>query len=619
MTVVLSAPLPALLSAPLSAPRRDRLHLRLMATTDLHGHVFPWDYMQHRQAPAIGLMQCARLVAALRAGAANTLLLDNGDLLQGSALADTIRQDPARPNPVIAAMNALGYDAAAPGNHDFDLGLAFLRSALDQAAFPFVCSNLDEGPALGLAAQAILTRHWRDGAGQTHPVRVGVAGFLPALTGSAWGRSLTVRPAVAAAQAAVARLRAAGADLVIALCHSGIGAPDASDPADSAVATALAGVAGVDVVVAGHSHQVFPAPGLAAVPGVDPVGGRLMGKPAVLAGARGSHLGVIDLALDRRGAGWQVTDSRSAALPAAAAGRVRAAPPLPAADLAPARAAHRRTLRRLNRVVGSTRVRVHSHFARIAESPAVRLVAEAQRWCAARLLGGRAAAGAGLPLLSAAAPFRAGGFGGPDNYTDIAPGPLSERHLSELYPFADRLAILELTGAQLLAWLEHAAAGFPQLRPDRPDQPLIDEKVPCFGFDMILGLGYAIDLMRPARAGRIRDLCCAGRPVGPHDRFHLAASGYRARGGGGFPPLPEGGQVLDAGLTVREALARYLARTDPWAPDGPPDWRLTAAPGTTAVFATSPRALDLDVTLPGLTLRPLGDGARGFARVAVQF
>ncbi|MBD3765344.1 MAG: 5'-nucleotidase C-terminal domain-containing protein, partial [Rhodobacterales bacterium] len=607
------------LTEPLSEPRRDRLHLRLMATTDLHAHVFPWDYVQHRQAPAIGLTQCARLVAALRAGAANTLLLDNGDLLQGSALADTIRQASSRPNPVIAAMNALGYDAAAPGNHDFDLGLPFLRAALDQATFPFVCSNLDEAPALGLAPQAILTRHWRDGAGQAHAVRVGLAGFLPALTGSPWGQSLTVRPAVAAARAAVARLRAAGADLVIALCHSGIGAPDASALEDSAVATALAGVAGVDVVVAGHSHQVFPAPGLAALPGVDPVAGRLMGKPAVLAGARGSHLGVIDLALDRQGPGWRVADSRSVALPATAAGAVRAAPPLPAADLAPARAAHRRTLRRLNRPVGSTQVQVHSHFAQIAESPAVRLVAEAQRWRAAQALAGTAAGAAGLPLLSAAAPFRAGGFGGPDNYTDIAPGPLSERHLSELYPFADRLVILELTGAQLRTWLEHAAAGFPQLHPDRPDQPLIDDEVPSFGFDMILGLTYVIDLMRAPRAGRIRDLSCAGRPVGAQDRFHLAASSYRAGGGGGFPSLPEGALLHDTGLAVREALADYLARTGPWVPNGPPGWRLAAAPGTTAVLATSPRALQLDVTLPGLKLQPLGGNDRGFARVAVQF
>lgn len=639
---------------PFSTSGSDRVHLRILATTDLHAHVMPYDYHADRPDDRLGLARAAGVIATARAGAANTLLFDNGDCLQGNPLGDCVAQErgsgigPDAPHPVIAAMNALGYDAATPGNHDLNFGLDFLRACLRDARFPVVSANLTESAGDGadsgagrpaartiLPPFALLDRDLRDGTGRRQRLRIGVIGFLPPQT-AIWDRRHLLGRAetpdiIETALAEVPRLRAAGADIVIALCHSGIGAADHTPGMENA-ALPLARIDGIDVVVTGHSHQVFPDPVFAGRAGVDALRGTLWGKPAVMAGFGGSHVGQIDLLLGRAAGGWQVLDHRSQAraiVPGPAQPGKGAAQPDPAAPvIAAAKSDHARTLRTVRRRVGHSPHALHSFFALVADCPAVRLVAEAQAThVTGRLRGGR---WAGLPVLSAAAPFRTGGRGGPRNYTDIAPGALSLGHLSDLYPFPNTICALRLTGADIADWLERSAAIFRQIAPGSRDAPLLEAECPGYNFDTIYGLTYRIDLSQPARfdasgavvnasARRITDLRHRGKPVDPGAVFILATNSYRGLGGGDFPGATAENVVLDGPEANRDVVLRHLAtRGTGRLPARRPAWRFHPLPGTTATFETGPGARAHMAALAPLRAEDLGEDDGGFVRLRIR-
>jgi 2',3'-cyclic-nucleotide 2'-phosphodiesterase/3'-nucleotidase len=606
----------------------ERVHLRLLSTTDLHGHLLPWDYYEARPAPATGLAQAGALIRRLRAegearGAA-VLLLDNGDMLTGSLLADPLADGPGggrdgEPPPVVAAMAALGYDAAALGNHDLDRGLGALRAAFGGAPFPVLCVNLSDGAGAPVGAPgAILARETRDEAGRARALRIGLLGVLPPQTaawaGLASGRGLRAGDMVEAARAEAARLRQAGADLVIGLCHTGIG-PEEARPGMENAALPLAATAGLDALVLGHSHRVFPGPGWEGRKGIDAEAGTLRGRPAVQPGFHGSHVGVIDLALAPDAGGWRVAGHAVRAEP------VPPALPSDPAVEAVARPRHGRLLGRLDRVVGRTAVPLSSHFALVRPDPVLALVAEAQREAALSLLAGRPEAG--LPLLSAAAPFRTGGRGGPLNYVDIAPGPVRLREAAGLYIHPNTLCVVEATGAALRAWLERAASVFCRLVPGATDQPLIDRSFPAWQFDAIHGLSWRIDLScggavdaegraREGGGGRIRDLRHEGRPVAASDRVLVATNSHRAAA------LGEGTRlVLAAPVAIRDLVAGRLGRV-PAGGEPRADWGFAPLPGTTAWFDSGPGAL---AHLPaGETDRivPLGPAPGGFHRFALR-
>lgn len=615
-----------------AAGQGARLTLRILASSDLHANLLAWDYHSNRPAPQRGLAGLATLIAAARAEVTNCLLVDNGDFLHGTALGDHLAAPPPGDaprrrrsglHPMIAAMNHLGYDAATLGNHEFSHGLGFLRRSLAGATFPVVASNLvfKPGRAAPLALPSLLLRRsFRDAQGRRHPLCIGILGFLPPQT-MIWerrhlrGRAM-IDDILAAARHLVPELRRAGADLVLALSHSGIGEPGSAPGAENA-SSALARLPGIDVVIAGHTHLTFP----------DTPGETLAGTPAVMPGLYGSHLGVIDLALQRGARGWQVTRARASLRPVArrdpVSGRVW---PLVAEDPAIAglaQPAHARLLAEGERVIGATDLPLHSAFALLSDTPALRLVAEAQA-CRVRaaLQGGPHG---DLPVLSAVAPFRAGGRGGPENYTDIPAGPLCRRHLGDLYPHPNSLAALRVTGAELALWLERSFSLFHAITPGASDAALIDDRFPGFNFDTIHGLTWQVDLAAPPRfdpAGheidparrRIRDLRFQGRPIDRDQAFALATNSYRSAGGAGFAGAVPAQVILDSGEDVRDVLAAHLQGGARPEPVSQPPWRFLAMPGTSAVFDTTPAAQRHLHDLPHLALEPLGLQPSGFRR-----
>jgi 2',3'-cyclic-nucleotide 2'-phosphodiesterase/3'-nucleotidase len=622
-------------SLPVSVtPGPNDIHLRLLATTDVHVQIHPYDYYADRPAPDSGLALLATLISQLRSQTPNTLLLDNGDILQGSPMGDVaaeVQEPQGRAvHPAIAAMNVLGYDAATIGNHEFNYGLDFLTRALGAAQFPVVCANVvvheADDPAEDhtlLPPYVILERDVTDGAGRSHPLRIGIVGLLPPLI-MVWDRQhlagrVTTRDIVAAAEARLPQMAADGADLVIALCHSGIGPPVREDGLENA-ATALAALPGIDAIVTGHSHLVFPGPGFADLPGVDARNGTLMGKPAVMAGSYGSHLCVIDLILHQNAGAWRVRAAQTEAIPASKAIHAATAPRA-AALLAATRKDHDRTVARVRRPVGETDIPLTTYFAALPGNAALSLIARAQAWHVKSRLAGTPFAE--MPLLSAAAPFKMGGRGGPDFYTEIPAGPMLGRHLAALYPYPNMIRAVVVTGTQLEAWLDRATAGFHQIFPGRQDQRLINPSVPSSNFDVIHGVTWEVDLSRPARSGatgegRVRDLCYRGRPIAGDDRFVIATNNYRAADGAAFPGSGDNIVILSEPDMTRDILRRFLHETGPVRRDDRPLWRFRPMPGTSIVYETAQGARAyLDEVSP-LRIEPIGDTPDGFAQFRIH-
>lgn len=606
-----------------------------MQTTDLHMHVLPYDYYADRASHGVGLARTAALIAAMRAGAQNSLLFDTGDFLQGSPLGDYMAREGAPagagPHPAVAAMNVLRYDAGTIGNHDFNYGLPFLSASLSQAAFPFVSANaLDAGGRSIWPAYVMLDRSLRDGAGEGLPIRIGVIGFLPPQT-ALWDRDKLAGRVVTAdiietARRCLPQMRAEGADLVVALCHSGIG-PAEPYPGMENAATALAALPGVDVVLAGHTHQIFPSPEPppgAAIPGVDARHGTLCGKPAVMAGCFGSHLGVIDLLLEREDGRWRLCAAQSRAEPitlrdpeGTSRARVRSRREVAAVAQAP----HRATRAYLNQRLGRCTLPLTTHFALLGDSAATALVAAAKRDFVTEALAG--GAWGGLPVLATATPFKAGGRAGPGGFVDIPAGPLAKRHVAELYPFPNEIRALLLSHAQLLCLLDHGTAVYARLRPGQTDQPLLDPSVPGYSFDTLLGASFRVDLSMPAAParpsgdpwrgpGRVSDLRVDGRPTGAGDRFIVATSSYRAAVLGELLRADPPQEIPLPYLRIPDILARWIIGAGTVTPPPSPQVILDLPPGATALFETAPQARPDSLDLPALSLTSCGRADSGF-------
>lgn len=619
------------LSLPAGAvqPVTDEIGLRILATTDLHMNILPYDYVADTPSPRQGFAHTARLIHQARAEAANTLLLDNGDFLHGSPVGDVLAQangaDPMRGvHPIIAAMRALDYDAVTLGNHDFDHGTGFLGEVLRKAPFPVVCSNLTlntaaDRPAMAFAAPfALLRRKLTGPGGLSRDICVGVLGFLP--PGQLPGLADTdheVRDIVETARQMVPYLRAMGADLVIALAHSGIGASTHRPGMENAVVP-LAGVAGIDAIIAGHDHGVFPDP-RAPSGAADTQRGKIHGTPVVSPGFWGSHLGVIDLRLTETAPGqWQVARSSAHVRSVTRTGD---GPPTPAPDIARSlRRAHARTRDTLRQPVGASRRRLHSYFATLAPAPAVDVVQRASAWFAARALAGTPLAG--LPILASAAPFKCGGLAGPGLFTDLPAGPITRAGLAELYPYPNTLSAVVLTGAALAEWLERAASVFNRAAPGTTTR-LMHPALPAYAAEGVAGVDYRVDLGEPARFapdGSLADPSArrvSGLALAPGARAVLVTNSFRLNRSGLYPGFDPEQVVIAPETPMRDVIAEWLTAEGPYDHAPLATWRLTAPLGARIEVLSAPKAAGIvgDAPLPGLAHGPIG--ADGFQRFRV--
>ncbi len=610
--------------------------LRILETTDLHVNVFPYDYYRDAPDETVGLARTASLVKAARGEARNSLLFDNGDLIQGSPLGDFVayRQGmkPGDVHPMVAAMNELSYDGGTLGNHEFNYGLDFLQNAMGAAKFPLVCANVVKANGETLMKPwVVLDREFTEEAGAKQKLKVGVIGFVPPQIVQ-WDKAhldgrATTTDIVDAAGKHVPDLKKAGADIVVALCHSGIAGGERKGGEENA-ALHLARVEGIDVILTGHQHFVFPGgKEFANIPGVDVQKGTLHGKPAVMAGFWGSHLGLVDLELTREGDAWKVANFRTEARPIyeRVERKVVAKTGSDAAVIAAAQAGHDATLKYVREPVGTTAVPIHSYYSLVADDASVKLVAEAQAWYVADLL--KTTPYKDLPLLSAAAPFKAGGRGGPNYFTEIKPGPLAIKDMADIYIYPNTIRAVKVTGAQVREWLERSAGIYNQIDPAKGgEQELVNAKFPAYNFDVIAGVQYKIDPTQASRyddngkvvnpdARRIKDLTYNGKPVTDDQVFIVATNNYRAGGGGNFPGNDGSTIVLDAPDLTRDAIMRFIVERKEVAPKADGSWSLAVPSNVTMTFTTGPNAAAYQPA--GIKVEKMGDAPEGFVKYRI--
>ncbi len=614
------------------------LKLRILETTDVHMNLLNYDYYQDRITHEYGLAKAITLIKAARAESRNSLLLDNGDLIQGSPLGDVVaRVKPlavGQVHPAFKVMNQLGYDAANIGNHEFNYGLPFLRQAIAGANFPYVSANVRVATPgveamkspFAFTPYVILERRFSDEAGAVHTMKVGVIGFVPPQImlwdkGHLEGKVVTT-DILETAQALVPKMRAEGAQLVIAVPHSGFERGETPRFAENSVAR-LAEVPGIDAILFGHSHGEFPSKSFANYTKVDLAKGTINGVPAVMPGRWGDHLGVIDLVLEPAGRGWKVKDSRAEIRPIWDRANRKAlvdADPLVAATIG---AEHQATLDYVRGEVARTTAPIHSYFAQVADDPSVQVVSQAQLAYARRALQGTEYEK--LPLLSAAAPFKTGGRQGFSYYTDVPAGPIAVRNVSDLYIYPNTIKAVRISGALVREWLEMSAQAFNRIDPAGPaEQSLVNASFPSYNFDTLDGVSYRIDVTQPARydrngklldaaARRIVDLRFAGQPIDDAAAFIVVTNNYRAGGGGSFPGLDGKNIVMDAPDENREALVDYLAAARQFNPSADGNWSVQAVAGVKMRFVSGAGGIAHLAANPKIKLvKDNGDGSALF-------
>ncbi|MEM6891743.1 MAG: bifunctional 2',3'-cyclic-nucleotide 2'-phosphodiesterase/3'-nucleotidase, partial [Pseudomonadota bacterium] len=375
----------------------NQAHLRIMETTDLHVHVWPYDYYADRERDTMGLARTASIVRDIRAEATNSVLYDNGDFLQGNPMGDYMAYERGMKDgdmhPIITALNELEFDAATLGNHEFNYGLDFLMKSLAGAEFPIISANvakdLGADPTQDttlVPPYVIMDKELVDGAGESHQVKIGLIGFVPPQIMN-WDRrhlegNVQARDIIESARAYVPAMKEQGADLIIALSHSGIAEANHTEFMGNA-AVPLAAIDGIDAVLSGHHHNVFPSSTYEGMPAVDVANGTIHGKPAVMSGFWGSHLGVIDLMLETSGGEWRVVSHSSEARPISKRNEDRSITALVESDQAVLDSVvdiHDATLAYVRRAVGKTSAPLHSYFALVADDPSVQIVSKAQSW-----------------------------------------------------------------------------------------------------------------------------------------------------------------------------------------------------------------------------------------------
>ncbi|MCE8006049.1 MAG: bifunctional metallophosphatase/5'-nucleotidase [Aestuariivita sp.] len=579
-----------------------------------------FDYYTDRKTEGAGMARLATLIRRKRAKAEAqghiVLTLDNGDSLQGTPLDEQAIAADDGPHIFYRALDLMTYDAAGLGNHDFNFDLDHLSASLEGAPLPILCAN-----ARRLDGGSLPVERWTvfDRVLQGSPLRVGVFSVLPPQTLIWDADHLAGRVAIdditQTARTAIAALQECGCDVIVALAHTGLGERHEKPGQENAL-WPLSTLDGLDAIVGGHTHLRLPDPG--APVGSDTARGLLNGTPVVMPGVGGAHLGVIDLDLARTATGGWAVASGQARLDPTHAGEdadvTRITDPL-----------HRATRVWLSRRVGYTPVPLHSYFGFLAPSPALELVAGAKAH-ALRALG---CVPDDLPLLSAVAPAKMGGRGGPENYVDIPAGPLNLRHVFDLCIFPNRLAAVIVTGTDLADWIEMSAGLFNTIAPGRGGQILLNPDRPAHGSDLFYGVEYTLDLTRPSRFGedgvlvdpghrRLTSLRYRGRDVRPEHRFAVALSSYRANGGGNVRALERATRFAIPNLLVRQCLLEYLDQNRFADRAFRSPCQFNPIPGAEVIVATGPGAAPYLGEISDINCGSDGLDANGFERLRLR-
>lgn len=593
----------------------NQVDLRIIGTTDIHSFLTDFDYYKDAPTEKFGFTRAASLIRQARAEVKNSVLVDNGDLIQGNPIADyqaAVGYKEGKPNPAVDCLNAMHYEVGTLGNHEFNYGLDYLADAIKQAKFPIVNANVvkagTEEPYY--TPYVIQEKTVVDNKGKSHKLKIGYIGFVPPQI-MVWDKAnlmgkVETRDIVKSAQKYVPEMKKKGADIIVALAHTGPSDEPYHEGAENS-AFYLADVPHIDAVIFGHSHRLFPNKEFAKSPNADIAKGTVKGVPESMAGYWANNISVVDLVLSEHNGKWIVTDGKAVLRPIYDAENKKALAENDPEMTALLKETHEATRKFVSQPIGKATDNMYSYLALVQDDPTIQIVNQAQKAYVEKVAPSVPAM-AGLPILSAGAPFKAGGRkNDPTGYTEVNKGELTFRNAADLYLYPNTLVVVKVSGEQLKEWLECSAGMFKQIDPasDKPQSLLDWEGFRTYNFDVIDGVNYEYDLTQPPRydgecelinpnAHRVVNLTYQGKPVDPKAEFLIATNNYRAYGNK-FPGTGDKHIVYAAPDENRQVLADYIKATSEKDgavnPRADKNWRFVPIKGNDKLdvrFETSP-------------------------------
>ncbi|MDD9340144.1 bifunctional 2',3'-cyclic-nucleotide 2'-phosphodiesterase/3'-nucleotidase [Providencia heimbachae] len=554
--------------------------LRVMETSDVHSNLVDFDYYKDKPTEQFGYVRTATLIKAAKKEATNAVLVDNGDLIQGSPLADYMAGKGLKEgesHPAHQLLNTMGYTVGNFGNHEFNFGLEFLQKAIAGAKFPYINANIIDAKTGEnyFTPYIIVDTPVKDRDGKTHNIKIGYIGFVPPQI-LIWDKpnlegKVRVNDITETAKKFVPQMKKEGADLVVAIPHSGFSQEPYKAMAENSVYY-LSEVPGIDAIMFGHSHGVFPSKDFNDIKGVDVAKGTVNGVPAVMPGQWGDHLGVVDLVVNNDDGGWKVIDANAHARPVYDKANKKA---LVERDDELAKIIdeqHQDTRKFVGKLIGKASENMYSYLALVQSDPTVQIVNDAQVDYTKTFIQGDPDL-ADLPVLAAAAPFKAGGRkNSPTEFIEVEKGDLTFRNAADLYLYPNTLVVVKATGADVVEWLECSAGMFNQIdaQSTAPQSLLNWNGFRTYNFDTISGVNYQIDLTQPAKydvdcqtvnkdANRIKNVTYQGKPIDPKATFLVATNNYRGYGGK-FAGTGDNNIAFASPDENRSILAAYIAK-----------------------------------------------------------
>ncbi|MGE7872703.1 bifunctional 2',3'-cyclic-nucleotide 2'-phosphodiesterase/3'-nucleotidase [Bacillus paramycoides] len=589
------------------------VNLRILETSDIHVNLMNYDYYQTKTDNKVGLVQTATLVNKAREEAKNSVLFDDGDALQGTPLGDYVANkindpknpvDPSYVHPLYRLMNLMKYDVISLGNHEFNYGLDYLNKVISKTKFPVINSNVykddhDNNEANDenyFKPYHIFEKEVVDESGEKQKVKIGVMGFVPPQVMN-WDKAnlegkVKAKDIVQTAKKMVPKMKAEGADVIVALAHSGVDKSGYNVGMENA-SFYLTEVPDVDAVLMGHSHTE--------------VQDIFNGVPVVMPGVFGSNLGIIDMQLKKVNGKWEVQkkDQSKPELRKIADGKGNALVESDQKLVNEIKDDHEATINYVNTPVGKTTAPINSYFSLVQDDPSVQLVTNAQKWYVEKLFAenGQYSKYKGIPVLSAGAPFKAGGRNGATYYTDIPAGTLAIKNVADLYVYPNTLYAVKVNGAQVKEWLEMSAGQFNPIDPKKTEeQPLVNVNYPTYNFDILDGLKYEIDVTQPAKydkdgkvvnanTNRIVNMTYEGKPVADDQAFIVATNNYRGSSQT-FPGVSKGEVVYQSQDETRQIIVKYMQETPVIDPAADQNWTFKpiVADKLNTTFDSSPNA-----------------------------
>jgi len=518
-----------------------RSTITILSTTDLHGNILPIDYNTN-QPEARGLAGVATLVKQTRKEAPDLLLFDSGDTIQGTPLTFYHARINNKPSdPMMAAMNAIGYDAMAVGNHEYEFGFDVLNKARSEARFPWLSANTYKKGTDQTYFKPFIVK-------QVNGVRVGILGLttpgMPNLDDpEVYYSKIELREPVSEAKKwTTVLLEEERVDLVVIVMHMGLEDDlrtgdrfPGQMPNENAALAIAERVPGVDVILMGHTHREVPS---------------LYINGVLLAQAErwGRSVARIDVYLEKTGAAgrWRVVAKSARTIPVS--DQLQPDPEI----VAIAEPYHREVQSWLDQVVGDSPVELRAGEERFRDTAILDLVHRVQ------LDAGRADVSTAMTLNAKAR---------------IPKGPVTIRDLIGLYEYEATPVVLEVTGAQLKEALEHSARHFAEYKPNKPLSELIDARFPGYTYDVAEGITYDLDISKPVGA-RILNMRFRGQPVLPSQKLRLATNNYRANGGAGYTMFKDAPVIHRSKKELRELIIDWVKRNGhiPTTPTN--NWRL---------------------------------------------